>query len=214
MGGFLGIGGSQSKTDRTVQLQSFGGLNNLFNWALPQAKSATSTGISALGTGMRTLGTAGSDIGSAAGFFKNLMSGNRNAVSAAVAPQANTAQTQADASRRQAAASGTARGGGTAGPAQQQKDAQLAQIQNLMFGARTTGAEGTLAAGKAEAGVGSAQAGVGATEAGIGANLASTGETAITNMGDLATKAKVSADQQQQQMGSAIGNIAMSLLFG
>ena len=200
MSGFLGIGGSQSKTDRSVQLQSFGGLNNLFNWALPQAKSA-------VGTGLSTLRSAGSDVGSAAGFFRNLMSGNRSAVNAAVAPQANTAQTMADASRRQAAASGTARGGGTAGPAQTAKDQTLATIQNMLFGARTTGAEGTLAAGRAEAGVG-------ATQGDIGSNLAGIGERAISDMGSLATEAKKSADAQQQQTGQAIGQIAAMLLLG
>jgi len=185
MGGFLGIGGTSAKTDRGWQIQSASGLSNLFNWALPQAKQSTGQGLS--------------DLSSAGSFWKQLMSGNRSAVNAAVAPQVNTAQTMTDASRRQAAASGTARGGGTAGPAETAKDTQLAQIQNLLFGARTTGAEQV---GK-----------VGTATANVGANLAADAGNATANLGYLGTSAREQQLKQDNAMGAAIGQIAMGLLM-
>src|SRR5208337_55376 len=137
MSGFMGIGGSASKTDRKMQLQSSGGLSNLFNWAMPQAQQGVGAGMS--------------DLSSAGGFFKSLMSGNRTALQQTVAPQVNAANATSDAQKRQQAASGTARGGGTA-PANQTRDTdKLAAVQNALFGARS-GAAGELAkVGGAEA---------------------------------------------------------------
>jgi hypothetical protein len=185
MSGFLGIGGSSAKTDRGWQLQSASGLSNLFNWALPQAKTATAGGLS--------------DLSSAGGFWKQLMSGNRSAVNAAVAPQANTAQTMDDASRRQAGASGTARGGGVAGANQTQKDATLARIQNMLFGARTTGAEQL--------------AKVGTAGAGIGSNIMADAGNAAANLGSLGTSARGQQLAQDNATGAAVGQIAAGLLF-
>ena len=200
MGGFMGIGGSSAKTDRSVQLQSYGGLQNLFNWALPTAKSAVGAGTSALAS-------AGSTAGSAASYFQKLMSGNRAALGAATAPEANAIQSGTDASRRQLATSGTARGGGVAGTAQTAKDAQLAKVQNLLFGAQTTGAEGTLSAAKTQGSIGAAQAG-------IGENLAGTAATSEANLGQLAGNSRNTSLQQQNALGAGVGQLFTSLLFG
>jgi hypothetical protein len=195
----MGIGGSSAKTDRSVQLQSYGGLQNLFNWALPTAKS----GVAA---GQAGLASAGSTAGSAASYFQKLMSGNRAALGAATAPEANAIQSGTDASRRQLAASGTARGGGVAGTAQTAKDQSLAKVQNLLFGAQSEGAKGTLDAAKT-------QGSIGAAEAGIGENLAGIASSTESNMGALAGNSRQTSLQQQNAQGAAVGQILTGLLF-
>ena len=185
MGGFMGIGGSGAKADRSWQSLSAGGLNSIFNWALPSAQSS-------IGAGMGNLQKAGS-------FWQTLMSGNRSAVNQAVAPQVNAANTQADAQKRQLAASGTARGGGVACQQQQTDTNKLAQIQNLLFGARTTGASEL---GK-----------IGAQEGAIGANLAADAGNAATNLGALGTNARGQDLQQQNALGQGAGELIAGLLL-
>jgi hypothetical protein len=199
MGGMFGIGGSASKTDRSNQLTSFSGLKNLFNWALPAGQAAT-------GAGQNILSGAASTAQNAGNYFQRLMSGNRTALQGAIAPAANAAQVQADAQRRQLAASGTARGGGVAGVQQQQKETTLAKIQNMLFGARTAGAEGSLQAART-------QAGIGGTEAGIGTNLIGSAGTAASNLGELAGSSRQTSLQQDNAAGAAAGQLAMALLF-
>jgi hypothetical protein len=185
MSGFLGIGGSGAKADRSWQSLSAGGLNNLFNWGMSTGQGATSAGLGALGK-------AGS-------FFSSLLSGNRAQTNAAMAPQIATANAQTDAQRRQLAASGTARGGGTAPASQTAQTTKLAQIQNMLFGARTGAAEGLTK--------------VGSAEGGIGLSAAATAGNAATGLGELGTNARKQDLAQQQEIGQSIGQIAASLLF-
>ena len=185
MGGFMGIGGSGAKTDRSWQSSAAGGLKNLFNWGMSTGTAATSAGLG--------------DLSSAGGFFKQLMSGNRAATNAAMAPQISTANAQADAQRRQQEASGTARGGGTAAVNQQQQSSKLAQIQNMLFGARTGGASEL-------AKVGSAEAGTGVAASNIAGNAAS---SLFSN----ATDARKQDLAQQQEIGQSIGQMAAALLL-
>jgi hypothetical protein len=186
MSGFLGIGGSSASTDRKMQLQSSGGLSNLFNWALPQGQQAVGAGMS--------------DLSSAGGFFKSLVSGNRTALNQTIAPQVNAANATSDAQKRQLSASGTARGGGTA-PANQTRDTDIiGKIQNALFSARS-GAAGELAK-------------VGGAEANVGTSLASTAGTAISNLGELGTEARKLDVPTAEAQGSAMASIALQLLFG
>jgi hypothetical protein len=146
-----------------------------------------------MGTAQGATSAGLGDLGKAGSFYSSLLSGNRAQTNAAMAPQIATANAQTDAQRRQLAASGTARGGGTAPASQTAQTAKLAQIQNMLFGARTGAAEGLTKVGTAEAGTGVAAANVG-TEA-------------ATNLGTLGTKARDQDLQQQQEIGSAIGNL-------
>lgn len=132
MGGFLGIGGKNSKQ----QNQSVNNLENTFNYGFDAAKGATAAGN-------ESLGTAGS-------YFKNILSGSRPAMSQAVAPETNAVASQADATKRQASTMGTARGGGTAGAQQTAKDAAMAKIDNLLFGVRPEAAKETAQIGEAK----------------------------------------------------------------
>lgn len=128
MGGFLGIGNASYKTDRSNELGGFAKLGNVFNFGLNAAK----TGVSA---GQDLLSSAGS-------YFKNLLSGNRSAVSQAVAPETAAIRSGSDASARQLAASGTARGGGVASTNQQRTAQTQAKVDQAILGARPAAAAG------------------------------------------------------------------------
>jgi len=128
MGGFLGIGGASWKTDRKQYLAGQDWLKNIFNFALPQAQGT-------LAAGQRDIGTAGD-------YYRKLLSGNRTELNQAVAPETAAVGARADASRRQLATSGTARGGGVAATNQTAKDRATAEIDNLIFGVRPGAARG------------------------------------------------------------------------
>jgi hypothetical protein len=178
MGGFLGIGGVNSKQ----QNQSIGNLNNLFSYGFGQGQSNVAAGN-------QSLGQAGS-------YYSSLLSGNRSALQTAMAPETNQVRSAADAQRKQQASMGTARGGGVAGANQTQQDQTNAQIDNAIFAARPAAAQGA--------------ANVGAATAGIGENLLATGGTATAAAGDIATKARQQAAQEQ---ASAI-QAGIGLIFG
>src|SRR5271163_1359224 len=126
MGGFLNIGNSATKTDRSNELQGFGDLSSVFNFGMPTAQSA---------------------LGGANNYFQKLLTGNRATMEQAEAPEINAVNTGSDAAKRQLAASGTARGGGVAATNQQRDTATRATADNLLMQARP-------AAAGAEAGIG------------------------------------------------------------
>jgi hypothetical protein len=176
--GFLGVGEPSSVG------ASKSNLRNIFNFAMPAAKGA--------------IGQASQDLGASSNYWQNLLTGNRQATAAATAPQTNTANAQADASRRQQAAMGTARGGGTASTNQTQKDATLAKIQTMLFGQRSQAA-GEL--GK------NASTGYSA-----GGNLLNTGESSSKDLGDIGVQQeKVSAAGPLQQ---GLGDLLQTAMGG
>jgi hypothetical protein len=187
MSGFLGIGGSSAKTDRSNTLTSFSQLKNIFNYAMPQAQSAISGGESLLS--------------SAGNYFNNLLTGNRSNLQAAAAPETNAALSGADAARRQAGASGTARGGGTAATNANAKSDVMAQIDNALFGVRGKAAEGA--------------AGVGSSIAGIGSNLLGTAAGVSSSLGNISSGARATDNSINRQgigdvfstIGSVLGSI-------
>lgn len=182
MGGFLGIGGVNSKQ----QNASIGNLSNLFNFGLSTAKSGVASGASTTGAGLSGLGDANS-------YFKNLAGGNRAAMQQAEAPAINATLSGADASRRQSAASGTARGGGTAGANQTAKDSAMAKIDNALFGVRPAAATGEAQTSGKIADVGTQQGQLGLEAANIGSNAA-------YSAGEIATGARTQAGSEQQQV--------------
>lgn len=100
--------------------RSEGDLGNVYNFGMPQAQSAISNANS---------------------FNSKVLSGNTTAMNQAIAPEKNAVAAQGDAQRKQAATMGTARGGGTASTQAGQQDAEMAKIQNLLFGTRTAAAK-------------------------------------------------------------------------
>ena len=140
MSGLIGLfGGNSAKRDRSEELDTYGQLNNVFNQGMGQASKND------------TLGT--NDTGTASSFYKGVL-GNRTAATQAVAPEIANATSANDASKKQLATSGTARGGGTAGVNQTRDQNTQGQIDQMLFGAR----EGA-AAGEAKIGAGETTAG-------------------------------------------------------
>lgn len=152
LGGFLGIGGSQQKTNRKIELGGYQDLSNIFNWALPTAK--------------QTYGTAQSTLGSAQDYWSKILSGSRPAIQQAIAPETSMIRSASDAARRQLATSGTARGGGVAAANQQEADKSRAAIDQAIFGARPEAA-------KATAQIGSTELNAALNELGLGGDVAS-----------------------------------------
>jgi hypothetical protein len=184
VGGFLGIGGASYKTDRKVELNAMQGLSNVFNFALPQAKPA-------LASGNESLSEAG-------GFWSKLLSGNRAATGAAVAPETNAALAKSDAAKRQLATSGTSRGGGTASVNQQRDTDVMSKVDNLLFGARKEAAGETAKIGGAQL-----------SEAG---NLLGVGTTAESNLADISAKARKDDYAMNQDMvGKVTGALDQAL---
>src|SRR5215475_7617840 len=97
---FGGLGGSSAKTDRAGFMKNISNLNTLFNTTMGQGGQLYGAGRAATGQGLGDLGTAGN-------LFRTLASGNRTAVTQAMAPQINAVNAQGDAQRRQEAALGT-----------------------------------------------------------------------------------------------------------
>ena len=174
MSGFLGslFGGSSgsSKTNRSNVLWSMGNLKNVFNWALPTAESGVNTALN---------------------YFSNIASGNRTAVRTAAAPQINAATAASDASARQLASSGTARGGGVAAANQRRGTDLNAAITNALFGARGA------AAGQAGA---------------IGGQTLGAAAGAATGVGDLAARVTPETDAQNQAAGEATADLIMGVI--
>ena len=163
--GFLGIGQPSAVTSAKKDL------GNVFNFALPTAQNLTTSGGA-------TSSAAASDSSSAAGYFKNLLSGNRTAALQSVAPGANAALTQADAAKRGASSMGTARGGGTAGTNQQIDSSVMGKIQDALFGVKSNAATGLNTTAGTEGAIGSSQLNAGAQNLNIGTGAA-------TNLGSL-----------------------------
>ena len=179
MGGLLSglfasgaIGGSSAKTDRSNQLQSYTNLKNIFNWALPFAKSTAASG-------QREVSAGEGDLGTAAGYLKSLVQGGRASTNAAIAPEVTAVEAARDAAKRSAEASGTARGGGMAA-VNQERDAQAqAAIDQAMFGVRPAAARELAQVGQAEGGLG-----LGETKTGL--ESAQIGERSAADLGELA----------------------------
>lgn len=156
----FGIGGSSAKTDRGETLKGYGDLSSIFDFGSNTAKTDTATGTNTTASGTSALGTA-------LGYFKNLLSGGRNTAMAAIAPTVNAAQSQNDAQRRAVAASGTSRGGGTAGVEQQADDKMNAGVDNDLMQARSGAAGGVAQIGNDLAKVGTQEQGLGIDAAGV-----------------------------------------------
>jgi hypothetical protein len=172
MSGFLGIGGSSSKTDRSQYLGGQGALSNIFNTAIPSGAS---------------------DTGAAEGFNKSVLSGNRSAITQALQPEIGTITGEANQAKKQQAAMGTSRGGGT--------NAQNQQLDKQTQAAIT----GTINQARPEA---SKQL------ASIGSNLLGLGENAAGQYTGNAASSYATTTANNTAAGQAAGQAAAALLFG
>ena len=144
MGGFLGFG-ANDKIDTGMS-----DTKNVFNYGLDTAKQEKTAGDTTTSSGL-------SAMDSVKDFFKNIMSGSRPAQLAAVAPETNAINAQADAQRTQSANLGTARGGGVAATNANAENTRMKTIDDMLFGARTGAANSEEQVGAQEANVGMEQ---------------------------------------------------------
>jgi hypothetical protein len=153
MSGLFG-GGTASKE----QTQSWANLDKIFGVATQQ------------GTALGAKGQASTD--AASKYWTNLLSGNRQQLAGAVAPEATAARTSADAAKRQEAAMGTSRSGGTAAANRELDDKTRAQIDQLINQVRPAAAtqvaqigESQISAMLSALGIGSGAAGTAGSQA-------------------------------------------------
>lgn len=178
MSGLLGLfGGNSAKRDRSEELDTYGQLNNVFNFGMGQAKQNSTLGAE--------------DTGTASSFYKGIL-GNRTAATQAIAPEVATATSANDAAKRQIASSGTARGGGVAGVNQTRDEDVMGKVDQMLFGARAgaAGEEGKIGAGETTTGVEDVFAGEKA--AGAHGELASQNRTQSQKLHDQAFSGAVS----------------------
>lgn len=184
--GFLGIGGSGASTDRKQQLAGYGDLSNVFNTGMNSGTSGVNQGQN--------------DLGSAAGYSSKILNGDRSSIMSALSPQISSITGQADAGRRQEAAMGTSRGGGTNAGNQQQNQKEQGAISSAVGGAQPAAAQSL--------------AGVGGTEAGLGANLLGLGNSAASNLTGDAINSYKTTSAQNAAAGAGLGQLASGLIFG
>jgi hypothetical protein len=184
--GFLGIGGSASKTDRSQQLAGYGDLGNIFNTGLNNSNADTNAGQN--------------DLGTAAGFNSKILNGNRSSIMSALSPQIASITGQANQAKKQQASLGTARGGGTnAGNQQQQQQVQGA-ISSVVGGAQPQAAKD--------------MASIGSTETNAGQQALGTAGGAAQNLTGDAADSYQTTSAQNSASGAAAAQLAAGLIFG
>lgn len=186
-----------------------GDLGNLFNYGTSTGKANLVSGQGATAQGLQAERAGMNTLSSPLSYWQRIASGNRPAVMSALAPETNAAMKSNDAARRQAFASGTARGGGLAAPMQTQKDDLRAQIDNMLFGVRNQAPGQIAQIGQAQSAIGSDMASHGETAVQQALALLGMGGSALTAKGGLA---KGTMDSQAGFTQNTIGS--MNQAFG
>lgn len=145
MGGVLGFGGSSGQ-DRDREIEGWNAEKNVFNYAFPLSKDLEQQSQLNMNKGLSTMDQARR-------WFSKVFSGSRPEQMEAVASDVNAVNQQGDALRRQQAAQGTGRTGGVAAGNQVADVNRLAQIDNMIFGARPQAAQAGASIGNAEANI-------------------------------------------------------------
>lgn len=185
MGGFLGIG--QSGTEKSATSN----VNNIFNTGLNESGASETAGSNTLG--------------SAADAFKSLLASStpgRTQTRVNAAPAINAATSSADAARRQEAATGTGRTGGTAELNREQGATNDANVDNII--SQQLGIGQQLQAQKQEAGAQGLE-GVGSSELSNAAQL-------LGISGGASSEELQAASQKENTQANAFGNIFKALI--
>lgn len=204
MGGFLGIGHSSEKTDRATQLSAQQGDWGVFNqgMAIGQAGQAAGT---------QTLNQAKRDLGPAESYYKNLLTAGRTQTAQRAAPALQAVQDQTDAARRQEAATGTGRAGGTAAANREAGTTEQSQIDQIinttLQSGRAEGAKGLTQTAGAETAIGTEQLGNAMRALGLS-------EDAVTNIMNNATDSRYLSNQINLQTQEQWGQLAGMLMMG
>jgi hypothetical protein len=204
MGGFLGIGGSSSTTDRGNQLAATQGDWNLYNYGLPAGQTGQATGQGTLNTSLSTLQPSQS-------YFDNLLTAGRTQTAQNAAPAINATLAGADATRTAEANMGTGRGGGTAPLNRNASTATNANVDNII-NTNMVGGQATGAAGLDQ--IASEQAGIGSTELGNALSLLGISSSSVQGILSNSTQSKQNDPNVGLSIGSAIGSLFMNAILG
>lgn len=181
MGGIFGIGGTASKTDRQHQLQSWGDLQNIFNFGFGQ------------GTGQVKEGSEG--LTKARNYFDAIMSGDQAQMAKVLAPQISTIQNQTQQRINTQSQFGN-RSGGTNAFAQSTSEDATRAVQQLfdMLGPE---------AAKEVASISGTQEGLGSNLLGMAGSAAGTlgAQAGNTRQADLQNEANSAAGLTKTIMG-------------
>lgn len=207
--------GGSTKTDRGNQLAATQGLWNVYNYALPQGQQGQTQGQGLMNTANADLAQAMSSLGGPEASFNRMLTAGRTDTAAAAAPAINAELSGADAARRQEAAMGTGRTGGTAEfnrEAGARTSGQVAGTVNQTQQQRqAAGAQGLLQVAGQKSQIGGVQGGLGAAELNNALNLLGLGSNADTSILNNATTSKQQSAQGQQQQGQAIAEMLMMM---
>jgi hypothetical protein len=189
IGGLFKRGGGSNASQATQNsLAGQKNLQDVFNYANPTGQAGYNAGNATTTGGLATTAQGASTLASPLNYWQKIASGNRPAVMQAVQPETNALQQQGDAARRQAVASGTARGGGLAGPMEEQKTGQMSQIDNLLASVRAAAPAAISDIGKTQAGIGLSTAQIGQDQVAKALQMLGLGTSAAAESSDLANK--------------------------
>jgi hypothetical protein len=172
------------------QSQSWGNLNQLFNIA-----TARSAPLQQTGTDLQTKGVGELDEG--AKYWHDLLTGDRTKVAEAAAPVANAATNASDATKREEAAMGTGRTGGTVAHNAEENDRVRQQVDTSIAGVAPAAATNLGVSGSTTAGIGAQDIEAALQALGISTNAAGTS-------GSQATQANIAAQQANAALWSSI----------
>lgn len=179
----------------TSSLFGGGGPSKQQNQLYSAEAGAVNFGLSQAET---TLPAATAGLTSSLNFFQTLLSGNQNAIAAAVSPDVQNIETQYTTAQR-TTDEFSPRGGGATAANEESRFGEANQIANLFTQARMTGAEGV-------ANISSLLANLGLGEMGVSTGAAS------SLSGQLLAQQQ-NEQQQQAAAGAAIGSLA-ALIIG
>jgi hypothetical protein len=198
MGGFLGIGGSSAKTDRSNQLNATSGEYQIFNQGLPAGQASQAAG-------QADISQALSGLGLPADYYKSLLTAGRTSTAASAAPAINAEIGQNDTQRRAEATFGTSRTGGAAAKTAEASEGSKANIDNIISTqlqtGRKEGAQGLQDISKEQAGIGSVELSNAMAQLGLS-------QDAINSILNNATTSRMNSTQIAQQEGEGIGQLA------
>lgn len=200
--GFLGIGGSGSKTDRSNELSGLQSQWNIFGQGLNLQNQTNATGQQQQQQGQANLNSASQ-------YWKNLLTAGRTQTATDAAPAVDAAVAGENAQRTQGAQFGSGRSGGTAAGNQQAQTNTQSNIDQIinqnLVGGKTAAATGLTGIGSTELSAGSSSIAQALSALGISGGA---GQNIATD----ASGQRQTDIQQEQQLGSTIGE-ALAGLF-
>ena len=204
MGGFAGLGGSSSKTDRGNQLAATSGQWDIFGYGLGSGQQGQATGTTDLNTAKTTLGGAQQ-------YFTDLLKGGRTATAQNSAPAVDQALANETATRNAEGTFGTSRTGGTVAANREASTTAQSGIDNIINQNLNTGKAAGAAGLQA---VASEQANIGTSEMSNALQLLGLSESSVNSILNNSTQSKQNDPNIGQTLGNAVGQLYLNAIMG